>query len=351
MKKAITLIFICLSICIYRSAAQNETNTASTKMDLAIKMMQQGFNDEAIVLLDEADAMDPTPTYKYLYEKAFAYYQKEEYRTAIKLLRKSLKFDDATDLAYQMLGNAYDMSGNPKKALKTYAEGLKKFPGSGRLYRESGVIHYLKGEYDRALQYFMDGAEVEPHYPSNWFGAATLFLTSDNKAMTMIYGETAICLEPESERSHNMGKILLDTYRDNITFSNDTTAVLSFANKTITLSVDDIFNFKIPLPIVYELIMAGAVGTEKNLDVPSLIEIRRRFVEVWFAEETKYYKDYPVHLFDFHRALIDAGHFEAYNYWLFSFGDSKAMDEWYLYNEKAFEAFVEWFNKTDIIQP
>jgi tetratricopeptide (TPR) repeat protein len=350
MQKTITVALVCLFAGIGRVSAQNEAGSASEKLAFAIRSIDQGLYDQGIALLDEADAMDPTPTSIYSYEKAYAYYAQGEYSAAIRMIRESLKFDDATDMVYQMLGNAYDMSGNSRKALTIYARGREQFPNSGKLYREAGVIHFNRGEYDQALSFFMAGTEAEPRYPSNWFGAAELLFGSDSKALAMICGETAIGLEPNSERARNTGQQLLDAYRNNIAFPDDTTTILDFSNNTITFG-GDVLDFKIPFPIVYELVLAQALGPVRTLDIPSLIEIRRRFVELWFAGDAGYDRMYPVALFDFHRALMDAEHFEAYNYWLFSFADRTAFDRWHLHNAESVDAFVEWFNRNSLFAP
>ncbi len=90
----------------------------------------------------------------------------------------------------------------------------------------------------------------------------------------------------------------------------------------------------------------GISGTGAT-DIPVLIEIRRRFVEEWFSKGLN--ATHSCALFDYHRALIEAGHFEAYNYWLFSAGDPAAFASWRLTGGEAFEAFERWFDLNPII--
>lgn len=85
----------------------------------------------------------------------------------------------------------------------------------------------------------------------------------------------------------------------------------------------------------YEKALSLAAAGARSTDIPSLMEIRRRFIEIWFA--SGHNSTYPCSLFDYHRALIGVGHFEAYNYWLFSFGDEAA--------------FIKWFADNPVIKP
>jgi tetratricopeptide (TPR) repeat protein len=354
MKKSILLTLICLSVFAGSVSAQDVGEAAKAKLKLAIDLMDQGFYAESLKLLDEAEALDPNNSYVYNYERAYLHYLQEDYKTGIRLLKKCLKHDNASDLVYQMLGNVYDKSGRSKKALSIYAEGRTKFPNSGKLYRETGVVYQMQGDYNTALQYHTKGIEVEPLYPSNWFDAANLTLNSDSKAFGMVYGETAICLEPNSTRAEAMRVRLWDAYNENITFPNDTTTVTDFSNNVITFpsNFDEpgvLDDFKVPFPIAYDMTLAIAVGEKQSIDVSWLIEARRRFIERWFTDDAKWYEAYPIPLFDFHRALIDAGHFEAYNQWLFSPINQTAFEMWSLDNEEAFVAFIEWFNQNSVI--
>lgn len=351
MKKIIILTLIYLSFAVGRGWAQSDTLLVAKNLELARQLMDRGLYDESIALLDDADKLDSARTALYAYEKAFAYYLKEDYKTAIKLLKKAAGFRDASDSVYQMLADCYIITGDLDMALKTYHRGLKEIPYSGRLYYGVGVIHFSTNEIDLARDSFLAGIERDPGYASNWFSAAAIYLASGDKAFGMVNGETAVCLEPDSPRSENMSKALIEAYRENISFPGDTTVQVSFASIGSVL-FGETSDGHIPFPLVYEVLLKLAVGGERALDTPSLIRIRRRFIELWFSEgATVTHKAYYVPLFDYHRAIIEAGHFEAYNYWLFSTADRAGFEAWRLRNGEAFEAFTKWFNQNSILEP
>ena len=104
------------------------------------------------------------------------YMVKRDYQKAIKLAKTLYKYEDCNDLVYQLVGNCYDYLKNPKKALKVYAQGLKRFPDSGALYLEQGVVSGMQGHYDEAVASFEKGISVAPMFPSNYYRAAQFML-------------------------------------------------------------------------------------------------------------------------------------------------------------------------------
>ena len=69
-------------------------------------------------------------------------------------------------------------------------------------------------------------------------------------------------------------------------------------------------------------ILATLGETETNL--ASLSRMRTRFVEYFFQED---YKEYPNVLFEYHKKLVDSGHFEAYNHYLMQVGAPEEFEK------------------------
>lgn len=119
------------------SFGQNNREQVLALQRQAIELMDNGDPDQGIVLLRQALTLDPD-YWPLTYEMAYAYMVKRDYQKAIKLAKTLYKYEDCNDLVYQLVGNCYDYLKNPKKALKVYAQGLKRFPDSGALYLEQG---------------------------------------------------------------------------------------------------------------------------------------------------------------------------------------------------------------------
>ncbi len=325
---------------------QSDAEIARAKCEEAIQLMDNGKVDESIVLLKEAQKLD-SKSMTYPYEMAFAHYLKEDYKESVQILEKLLKHPDVTEIVYQLLGNSYDMLGKPDKALKTYDAGLKKFPTSGALYLEKGNVYWLQKEYDQALPFYEKGIEVAPTFPSNYYRAAIIYCNSDEEVWGMVYGETFINLERNTQRTADISALLYETYKDGIIFANDTTVAVSFCRNTV-ITLDELQALKIPFGSAYESTLLLSVADEKSIDLNSLDRIRTRFLEEYY--HLKYNEQYPFALFDYQNKLKTAGHLEAYNHWILMAGDEEAFAKWMADNARKWDDFVKWFNENQFAE-
>ena len=53
-----------------------------------------------------------------------------------------------------------------------------------------------------------------------------------------------------------------------------------------------------------------------------------------------------MYLLEFQKRIIDAGHWDAYNYFLFSPCYPEEFEKWFETHDKELEKFVNWFNNT-----
>ena len=287
-----------------------------------------------------------TDTYNYPYETAYAYYLKKDNKKAIKELEKVLKYKENNDQCYTLLGNIWDMEGQPEKAIEIYNQGLEKFPNSGRLYFEKGNVLEVLEKYDDALDSWEQGIGVNPSYPSNYHTASIYFCKyTTEKVWGILYGELFANIERGSKKTEEISKLLFDTYKSAITIKSETEAGVSFS-KTAQIPVSDKSeNVKIPFSMAYELTMVLAITSEtkeKELGIKSFNNIRTAFIQEWFNKNRN--TEYPNILFDWHKKLIDLGYFESYNYWLLMKGNENEFGEWYNQNNEKFDKFIEWFS-------
>lgn len=322
-----------------------QTNkTAIEKAQAAIQLMddEQKY-DEAIILLEEAQKLDPA-SIVYPYEISYAYSAKKEYKKAADILEKLLAHKDVYAQIYQALGNAYDYQGQPDKAIKTYENGLQKFPNAGNLYLELGNMQLNKEDYKKALGYFEKGIEKDPAFPSNYYWAAKIYCSSDEEVWGMIYGEIFMNLESNSKRTEEISKMLFNVYKSEIKFTSENAYEISFS-KFNTISVSDAQDpkkFKLPFGMgCYEMAMTMAVLGDTQIDLNSLDRIRSRFVDIYFQKD--FPQKYPNILFDYQQKIQKAGHMEAYNHWLLMKGDEAAFSQWEKGNKSKWDAFVNWY--------
>lgn len=322
---------------------QTNKEKALTKGKEAIKLMDNGKLDESIKLLEEAQKLDPE-RFDYPYELAYAYYAKEDYNEAVKILEKNKTHKDATDRLFQLLGNCYDVLGKTDKAFEAYDEGLKVFPYSGMIYLEKGNVYWGKKEYGKALPFYEKGIEVDPKFPSNYYRATRIYCGSTEEVWGMIYGEIFMNLERNSKRTSEISKLIFDTYKNEIKFSSDTSISVSFS-KNATINVSDLKDpskMKLPFGVgVYEPTLMFSMISVKSIDINSLDNIRSSFVDNYFKNGQD--KTYPNVMFTYQKRVKDAGHIEAYNHWILMKGDEDGFDKWQSANKEKWDDFIKWF--------
>ncbi len=344
MKK---IIFVFLTILTTTAYGQTDKEKAYDLGMKAIKEMEAGNIKDAIKLLGESKELDPV-NIDYPYEIAYAHYLDKNYREAIKVLKELTKHEKVNDRIWQMLGNCYDMDRKPDKAIETYEEGLKLFPNSGMLYLERGNMELHKEEYSNALGYYEKGIEVQPRFPSNYYWAAKIYLSSTEEVWGLLYGEIFMNLERNSNRTAEISKLLYDTYKSQITFTSDTSMTVSFCQQ-MTMNINensDDKDLKLPFCMIYEPTLLISVAFTKSIDINSLDEIRKGFVENYY--KMGHNKTHPNALFDYQKQILDKKHLAAYNHWIFMKGDEDAFSTWHDSNKDKWDSFIAWFSENPI---
>lgn len=338
------LLTTLFSIAVFAAFGQSKKEQALEKGRQAIELMDKGQYDESIELLKECTKLHPG-THLYVYEIAYAYQLKGEVKKGLPYAKKSIEADDATDQCYQMYGNLLDMSGEPEEAIEMYDAGLKRFPKSGFLHLEKANVLMGMEQYNEALALYEEGVELDPDFPSNYYHAGRIFLNyTEEEVWGMIYSELFMNLEPASKRTPEISEMLYKTYQSEIKpIKNGDSGSVSFS-KSNTISVLDPENFKLPFAMMaYEPLLLICMVGQDTINLESLNTIRTEFTKKYF--EMKHDETYPNILFERQKEILDAGHMEAYNYWLLSVGAPDEFNAWYDTHKEQFTAFAEWFGE------
>ena len=356
MKKI--LLLLVLSVISVSSLAQVFSEEENERIDLALSYSDNGREDEAIAIYDELIKKHPDVS-GLKFEKAYCYYQKQDYKNAYKTLKPTLSAPDANPQYFAVAGNAQDMMGKPKDALKTYQAGLEKFPDSGYLHLETGNVLIGLGYTAQGVGYYEHGIEVDPGFASNYYRAAQ-YLFSDYPIKSIIYAETHnLIYDPNGPRWPEVSKLLYDAYNENIHFEADTVRTTFSRDRTITIDKKDVESGASPTSLLEQMsriarelsfsdAMNESVDAEAlkaaggQLTLAELTAIRRRFLEHFEAKEQD---RYPV--FAVQRKVLDAGHWEAYNMFMLCEGRPEEFKAWLQDHESDLIAYFEFMDAED----
>lgn len=290
--------------------------------DVAFAYMRTGDNDNAILVLTKALQQDAA-NQQLTQDLAMAYFYKKDYAHAKEQVKILLDKSDPDVISYQIGGNVYKALEEVKEADKMYRKALKKYPHSGPLYSEYGELLSAQ-KNSAAIKLWERGIEADPAYPANYYNATTYYYATNDKVWALIYGEIFVNMEPMTERSNEIKKVLLVTYKERV-FSNPK---------------DDGFDNSPFAKAVLETYGKESALVSKGLTVETLTMIRTKFILDWFST---YGQKFPYKLFDYHQQLIKEGMFEAYNQWLFGALDNlPAFDQWTKTHATAYKNLTDF---------
>lgn len=330
---------------------------ASNRMaDHAERLMEMGNYKEAIKTLTHAQQLDNN-SIRYANLLAKAYIGNKEYAKAVKLLESTSGPEDVSPYHYLLLGSAYEKMGKTDAARVNYHSGLQTFDKSGELFAAAGRWHQQWGEADSSLWYFREGMTQNPTEPENYYQLAMHHSKEGNHAWTILHGEAFMLLEPGSERTAEMSKLLFETYQKAISIGPNKKISVDFGQKKLSLDKQKVgVEERLPFPHYFQKEMKMAIAKEKRnwkdkampskLTIEMIHRIRWYFQEAWFMSDS--YKNYDSPLFEFYQEIAAAGYLKAFDYWYLMKGNQSEFDEWYERNGALYDKFVDWFQDNDL---
>ncbi len=333
-----------------------------------------GNYDRAIALFTEANRLDSSNTV-YRYEIAYALYQQKKYEESLSVLLPVVDAEDGTDKRYALLAHAYGALDDADKAEEAYEKGLRRYPESGALHQERGMLAAMREDMRLAVDYWERGIDAEPGFAGNYYWAARYYCGSNSPLWGLMYAEIFLNLERGTQRTVDMSKYLYSTFEESIMFDGDSvrfkfiptllTSTSPPRDNKLSLNVvilktdgsgtspEAVKNLLVGFPVTFATTFMladidtvvnqkpGLLQSELDLTIENLTAIRRRFIKIWYTGDKS--DLYTIDLFEWHKTLIELGYFEAYNFWLMRHGASEEMKEWQARNQKSYRAFTTWF--------
>lgn len=331
-----------------KKAQFQDSETDMAKAQQAMEWYDAGEIQPALDIFDELLTKYPDEP-SLLYEKGLCLFRLEKYAEAKDIYAKLVQRDGATALEFSMLGNCYDMMGDPQKAGEIYIEGSKRFPGKAIFFTETGNVFNRLGDYDTALKYYQRGMVVDPNFPNDYFRAASLYFASTEPIWGLIYAETEILLDLDNPtRRAAMSEEMLNCYVNNFVISGNTVEVKLVEERHMTIE-QQTNNVGLECGGVLEGCYGKALTRmyleKQSIDMKTfstLTTLRRYMVEEYFNATDNLYGN-GMYLLEFQKAVIDAGHWDAYNWLIFNDSLEFECEKWILAHEEEIYRFAEWF--------
>lgn len=307
------------------------------------------FAEEGRAALAESDYSSAVQKYAYAaklcpenanyqLELAQAWFFLKDFEKAIQICKPYATGKKAKPEAFRVLGNCLEGQGKNYEALETYRKGLKRFPNSGMLYAEMGILEFSRQRDSEALAYWEKGIISQPTFPSNYYYAAKQCLNIKDFAWTANYAEMYINLVRQGENVREMSKLLMQAYEEARYFDYQNAFRWRFSQNpdSSRMTVEDLKYHN----LLNEAFESELPDTVAKLSIKSL-SLGRQFACLWNLKQDPHSVAFP--LLDWQLQLQQLGFWEAYNYWLLYDARSEEFMDWFKEFQPRYEAFENWF--------
>lgn len=167
-----------------------DLSDATSVVDRAEALLEEGQHDRAIAILTEASGRDPTQAYLYL---GIVLCSRAEYAAAVADLTEAIRLDSTSATAFAWRGVAFFELTEIDNALADYAQAIRLDPGNASYYEDRGNIHLTVNELDNAIADYTHAIRLDPGNASYYEGRGNIHLTAkDYYAAIADYNEAIL---------------------------------------------------------------------------------------------------------------------------------------------------------------
>jgi antitoxin component YwqK of YwqJK toxin-antitoxin module/Tfp pilus assembly protein PilF len=287
--------------------------------------------DDALKLYNQVPENDTNYTLATV-EKAFTYYAKKDYETAIKMCEEALSAGTEYDNSlYITLGSAYDDAGKPEKAIEVYDRGIKAFPKSHRILFNKAVTLEKQEKYAEAIETYKQVLKISPYHASTHIRLGSLAEKEGDLTRAMLCYDMFLLLEPASERALSVLQTLNSMV--NKKYDNSGAKGVKFAENGEDFSeIENLIRKQLALNKNYKL--------ETKADFPVVRQNQALLSYLATHKGTKgYWESFYVPIF---AQIYKEGRFEAFSYFLLSSSDNDKIKSLVAKNKGDISKFNDW---------
>lgn len=193
------------------------TEAGMTRLREGYRLFKDEKYDEAIAIFQEMLADDPESVGA-MHEMALTFLAKGDYRRAIESAARcaSFRFPEL-DKCLAVIGSAYDLAGEPARAVEAYDRAIAILPAAGTLYFNKAVTQ-LQALQDVAggLATLKRGAVADPTHAGTQDLLARMFFDRDLRTPAFLAMSRFLILEPATPRTREAFRLWYTVFNSNV---------------------------------------------------------------------------------------------------------------------------------------
>lgn len=174
--------------------------------------------------------------------------------------------------------------------------------------------------------------------PETYEALATTFANTTERVWGVVYGEVFCNLSSDPERTKQIGTLAFELYAKSISTKGGGNLSVNLTKNAETSGKQPPFESQFEMAFLLGAVPFGA--DPSPLSIKKLAAIRKNQISLWKQ------KNLPeTALLRRQQAILAAGHFDAYNYWLFQGAQPDEFNEWMKGHQAEFQAWRDWQDK------
>ena len=354
MAKKILLFIFLLSATLVQAQLSNQGMGDRSLIEEGVKLHDQGKYQEAIAKYEAVLAVDKNNLHA-MAEKAYSQINLKDYKGAISTCKRALKLksDDkeALKLVYTTYGNALDLSGNPKAAVKIYDKGLKEHPNFYSLNYNKGVTLSGMGQFEDAVETFQLSAKARPNHSSSYLALGRMLGMKSQNIPALLSYLRFHTIEPDSRRAKENFNFVQELIFSNVEKTGDNSISISLSSESLEEMGNKEKTKNSFRSIELMLSMQSALDLGENDNKKTDVEHLEKKLSSMFEmmNDTKkgnlgFYWEFLVPYFvEMHKNNYE----KVLSHLVFSNQEDEQVNHWLIDNEGRVRSFYEWSSNYD----
>lgn len=305
-----------------------------------IALHDKGKYPAAIKKYENALSIDKNNGYA-LFEATLTYTAMKEYKKAIEYCDILLDNDiTAEGQVYVNKATAYDLMGEPEKAIKVYKEGIDKHPFTYLLHFNLAITYAGQKDFENAAPSFEEALKLNPEHTTSNLQLAVCNFVLDNNIRALLGTYYFLLLEPEGQRASSALKLMDVILGTGVERKSNTEININIPSES--LDTNDIFQAtKLMLPMLAAADITGYNENKSKFD--AFLSNTKMILGLVSNAKEKDKNDFYVKLYVyFFDEMTEKGHLETFCYWITQ-SKFKESATWVKKNEDKVNKFVNWF--------
>jgi tetratricopeptide (TPR) repeat protein len=312
------------------------------RVNEGIALHDRGDYDGAIAKYEEVLKENPASVLA-LYELAFSYSLKKDYRKSLETAYKGAQYQSDTLTGfYLLIGNNLDLLGESTKAVEVYKKGLKLNPNDYLLHYNLAVTYQTLNNLDEAKKTLKKAVAVNPNHPSSHVLLGTIFYKTKYKTPAFFALSRFLILEPNTRRTPGAFNLLQEILGGGVKPGKNPDEVNIFVDLAANKDEGDFGSVDMVMGL-----SRAANMTEKNKgksEAELLVDQLRTLISIISEMDPKgdkskftwkYYVPYFIE-------MKKRNHVEAFGYYISQRSNLAGVKEWLQANDSRVNDFLVW---------